>query len=82
MGHGRSSEDNELAATRGGCPAGWVDRVGEGQHLEHFWSAFSNRTSRARGLRSTPSGPDDWQRVAGKRALVLGGARSQGKKGP
>ena len=28
--------------------------------------------------RCTPSGPDDWHRVAGKRALALGGARSQG----
>ena len=42
------------------------------------WSAVGNLTSRAGGLRSTPSGPDDWHRVAGKRALALGGARSQG----
>ena len=34
---------------------------------------------RAGELRSAPSGPDDWGRVAGKRALApLGGARSQG----
>ena len=38
-----------------------------------------SRTSRAGELRSAPSGPDDWGRVAGKRALApLGGARSQG----
>ena len=49
-------------------------------HLSHrswsTWSAVSNSTPRARELRSAPSGPDDW--VAGKRALALGGARSQG----
>ena len=61
-------EDNE----------GWV---GEGQHLEHFWSAFGNRTSRARGLRSTPSGPDDWQRVAGKRAQSWGVRVRRERKG-
>ena len=33
---------------------------------------------RAGELRSAPSGLDDWDRVAGKRALALGGARSQG----
>ena len=37
-----------------------------------------DRTSRAGELRSAPSGPDDRYRVAGKRALALGGARSQG----
>ena len=34
------------------------------------WSAVINRTSRAGKLRSTPSGPDDWHRVAGKIALA------------
>ena len=54
-------------------------------HLAFFplswstWSAVINRTSRAGELRSAPSGPDDWHRVAGKRALALGGARLQGK---
>ena len=43
------------------------------------WSAVINLTSRAGELRSAPSGPDEWYRVAGKRALALGGARSQGK---
>jgi len=42
------------------------------------WSAVISLTSRAGELRSAPSGPDDWHRVAGKRALALGGARSQG----
>ena len=43
------------------------------------WSAVSSRTSRAGELRSAPSGPDDWDRVTGKRALApRGGARSQG----
>ena len=42
------------------------------------WSAVSSLTSRAGELRSAPSGPDDRDRVAGKRALALGGARSQG----
>ena len=36
------------------------------------WSAVGNRTSRAGELRSAPSGPDDWHRVAGKRALAPG----------
>ena len=36
------------------------------------WSAVINRTSRAGELRSAPSGPDDWHRVAGKRALAPG----------
>ena len=36
------------------------------------WSAVINRTSRAGELRSAPSGPDDWHRVAGKRALAQG----------
>ena len=31
-----------------------------------------NRTSRAGELRSAPSGPDDWHRVTGKRALAPG----------
>ena len=39
------------------------------------WSAVGNLTSRAGELRSAPSGPDDRHRVAGKRALALGGAR-------
>jgi len=43
------------------------------------WSAVINLTSRAGELRSAPSGPDDRDRVTGKRALALGGARSQGK---
>ena len=35
------------------------------------WSAVSNRTStRAGELRSAPSGPDDWHRATGKRALA------------
>jgi len=42
------------------------------------WSAVINLTSRAGELRSAPSGPDDRYRVAGKRALALGVARSQG----
>ena len=36
-------------------------------------------TSRAGELRSAPSEPDDRDRVTGKRALALGGARSQGQ---
>ena len=36
------------------------------------WRAVINRTSRAGELRSAPSGPDDWHRVAGKKALALG----------
>ena len=42
------------------------------------WSAVINLTSRAGELRSAPSKPDDRYRVVGKRALALGGARSQG----
>ena len=41
-------------------------------------SLYINRTPRTGELRSAPSWPDDWHRVAGKRALALGGARSQG----
>ena len=41
-------------------------------HTWSTWSAVSNRTSRAGELRSAPSGPDDWHRVAGKRALAQG----------
>ena len=33
-------------------------------------SSLISRTSRAGGLRSTPSGPDDWDRVAGKLASL------------
>ena len=50
------------------------------QNLESTWStwsAVSNLTSRAGELRSAPSGPDDRYRVAGKRALALGGARGR-----
>ena len=36
------------------------------------WSAVISLTSRAGELRSAPSGPDDRDRVAGKRALALG----------
>ena len=36
------------------------------------WSAVGNLTSRAGELRSAPSGPDDRDRVAGKRALAPG----------
>ena len=43
------------------------------------WSAVGSLTSKAGELRSAPSGPDDRDRVAGKIALALGGARSQGK---
>ena len=35
------------------------------------WSAVINRTSRAGELRSAPSGPDDWHRVAGKRPCTF-----------
>ena len=42
------------------------------------WSAVSNLTPRTGELRSAPSWPDARHRVAGKRALALGGARSQG----
>ena len=35
------------------------------------WSAVISLTSRAGELRSAPSGPDDRDRVAGKRALGL-----------
>ena len=44
-----------------------------GTRVWSTWSAVSNRTSRAGELRSAPSGPDDWHRVAGKRALALVG---------
>ena len=37
-------------------------------YLEHL---ECSRTSRAGELRSAPSGPGDWHRVAGKRALAL-----------
>ena len=43
------------------------------------WSAVGNLTPRTGELRSAPSWPDDRYRVAGKKALALGGARSQGK---
>ena len=68
----------------GGSPIspvyGWVlSLVSEGglklRIFYFFWSTWSaviNRTSRAGELRSAPSGPDDWHRVAGKRALALG----------
>ena len=36
------------------------------------WSAVGSLTSRAGELRSAPSGPDDRDRVAGKRALAPG----------
>ena len=36
------------------------------------WSAVISLTSRAGELRSAPSGPDDWHRGAGKRALAQG----------
>ena len=36
------------------------------------WSAVINRTSRAGERRSAPSGPDDWHRVTGKKALAPG----------
>ena len=39
-------------------------------YLEHLECSHQNRTSRAGKLRSTPSGPDDWHRVAGKIALA------------
>ena len=49
------------------------------EHLELGWMEYLecsqsviNRTSRAGELRSAPSGPDDWHRVAGKRALAPG----------
>ena len=42
------------------------------------WSAVINLTPRTGELRSAPSWPDARHRVAGKRALALGGARSQG----
>ena len=44
-------------------------------HLEHLECSYQpciNRTSRAGELSSAPSGPDDWHRVAGKKALALG----------
>jgi len=48
--------------------------------LEHSWSAVGNPSPRqGRGAKKRTSGPDDRYRVAGKRALALGGARSQGK---
>ena len=41
------------------------------QSTSSTWSAVSNRTStRAGELRSAPSGPDDWHRATGKRALA------------
>jgi len=42
--------------------------------LEHLVLECSHHslTSRAGELRSAPSGPDDWHRVAGKRALAQG----------
>ena len=40
------------------------------------WSAVINLTSRAGELRSAPSGPDDRDRVAGKRALAPCGTGS------
>ena len=42
------------------------------------WSAVINLTPRTGELRSASSWPDARHRVAGKRALALGGARSQG----
>ena len=36
------------------------------------WSAVGSLTSRAGELRSAPSGPDDRDRVTGKRALAPG----------
>ena len=44
------------------------------RHLHSWstWSAVINLTSRAGELRSAPSGPDDRDRVAGKRALAPG----------
>ena len=57
----------------------FVGREHRGRLLTHVhsgtwstWSAVINRTSRAGELRSAPSGPDDWHRVAGKKALALG----------
>ena len=43
------------------------------------WSAVINLTPRTGELRSAPSWPDARDRVTGKRALALRGARSQGK---
>jgi len=59
--------------TGGGCSARASQQANQNcpkskQHLLALWSTWSavgNLTSRAGGLRSTPSGPDDRDRVTG-----------------
>ena len=42
-------------------------------HLEHLECSYQPHIQGRGGeLRSAPSGPDDWHRVAGKRALAPG----------
>ena len=59
-----------LAASR--CNLHATPRSSHSRRSWSTWSAVISLTSRAGELRSAPSGPDDRDRVAGKKALAPG----------